>query len=367
MRKLPPGLAISAAVHVIAVVCASAYEAPEEAPPARPIALPVVIEVVEPRPAVIEPLAVALVTDVPAMTGEALPAAATVRRTSRATAVEPTTTTTTTTIVEPAPTPRHPMMSLRRGYDLKLRTATAEELAARAPLEPRPSEPAGVLQPSGGGTSRTDLGPIALRADATGHASLEAKRNLQVSIVTPRKLAKSIGKGIADWYEKPNKIPSGSEVEPGTDSKPDHGGTVPIVKGSFDATDALMRRHGQDPYASAKLEILDRTRDERARIGARHRDRELARSTELVQKQLDRLWSTTPALAARKQALFELWDDCAETGDAALVDGARAARKLVIGFIRARLPAGGATAFTTSELAAFNRTKQSTATFAPYD
>ena len=74
---------------------------------------------------------------------------------------------------------------------------------------------------------------------------------------------------------------------------------------------------------------------------------------------------TTPA--ARRDALFELWDECAETGPEQLVTAGREARKLVVGVIRARLPAGSADAYSSDELVALNKTKQSKATFAPYE
>jgi hypothetical protein len=142
---------------------------------------------------------------------------------------------------------------------------------------------------------------------------------------------------------------------------------VPVLAGGFDVSDWLMRNHGQDPYAHRKLAFLDATRDERAEIGRRHRDAELARSPELVQKSLQALWAATHDLRARKQALFELWDDCAEAGDAAVVAAGDAARRLVIGFIRAHLPAGSADAFTAQEIAALARTQQSKAVFRPYE
>jgi len=142
---------------------------------------------------------------------------------------------------------------------------------------------------------------------------------------------------------------------------------VPVLAGGFNATDWLMRRNGQDPYASKKLHMLDATRDERAQIGTRRREEQLARSTQLTREALDHLWATTPGVAARKQALFELWDDCAETDDAALGESGRRARMLVVGFIRARLPATGPDAYKPTELAAFNRAKRSASTFAPYE
>jgi len=127
-----------------------------------------------------------------------------------------------------------------------------------------------------------------------------------------------------------------------------------------------MRRHGQDPYASRKLAYLDSTRDHRVQIGQRHRQQQLEQAAVIMKANLDRVWSL-PTPAARREALFELWDECAETGSDELVTAGREARKLVIGVLRARIPAGTADAYSPGELAALNRKKQSKATFAPYD
>ena len=133
----------------------------------------------------------------------------------------------------------------------------------------------------------------------------------------------------------------------------------------LDAQDYLMKQHGIDPYGRAKLAFLDRTRDQRAAIGARHAREQLARSPELMQKNIERLWATTGDLAARKQGLFELWDDCAETGSDELVTGGAAARAVLIGVIRARLTGGDA--YSAAELTRLNAIRHSTAVFAPYD
>lgn len=142
----------------------------------------------------------------------------------------------------------------------------------------------------------------------------------------------------------------------------------------------MMRRHGQDPYASYKLRVLDETRDERAAIGKRYRTQQLAQSRQLMQKNLDRLWASTLDVAARKQGLFELWDDCAETGpemepggftppgaNDELVAGGTSARSQLVGFVRSKLPAGTAGAFTADELARFNKQRKSRAEFQPYE
>ncbi len=186
---------------------------------------------------------------------------------------------------------------------------------------------------------------------------------------------------IGDWYMDPNKPvgtlpPDHIERQPvfnngesnGDDKKPDHGdvATVPIVAGGFDISDALMRGHGIDPYASKKLKFLDSTRGERVLIGMRHRTGQLAMAPEIMKRNLDRLWATVADPAERRETLFELWDECAETGTEELVTAGQAARTLVVGWIRARLPAGLPAAYTADELAAVNRRRSSKAAFAPY-
>jgi len=146
-----------------------------------------------------------------------------------------------------------------------------------------------------------------------------------------------------------------------------HQTTVSILGGAFNIDDLIMRKTGVDPYASRKLHVLDATRDERAEIGGRRRAEQLKKSTQIMHANLDRLWAAVGDPAARKQALFELWDECAETGDPKLVEAGADARRLVVGFIRARLPAGSADAYTAAELGALNRKKQSKAPFQPYD
>jgi hypothetical protein len=133
----------------------------------------------------------------------------------------------------------------------------------------------------------------------------------------------------------------------------------------LDTQDRLALSMGIDPYARNKLALLDRTRDQRVALGERRRHDQLARATELVQRNIDRLWSTARDLAERKRGLFELWDDCAETGSDELVAGGTAARAIVIGTIRARLRGGDA--YTASELVQLNAIRRSKAVFAPYE
>jgi hypothetical protein len=135
-------------------------------------------------------------------------------------------------------------------------------------------------------------------------------------------------------------------------------------KMAFD--DALMRRAHIDPYASAKRQWLEKTFDERVAMGIAFRKDELAHSAIYMQRNLDWMWRSTSDPRERKQALFELWDEVAETGGDELVAGGAQARAYLVGFIRTHLPAGSAGAFSDSEVAQLNAHRKSHAVFAPY-
>jgi hypothetical protein len=227
----------------------------------------------------------------------------------------------------PATHKGHDMMAMRgpeidRGMSEDF---VAGFLGDSKPLAPRDPEPSGELQPSGGGTFESK------------HDAFDAHINRD---------------GTVDLHDKPDV-----DVHLGCLF-----GGCPM---SID--DAIMRRHGVDPYAATKLHWLDRTRDERARIGLVNRKDMLAHSAQYMKRNLDYMWAKTNDAAERKRSLFELWDEVAETGDEDLVQGGAAARAYLIGFIRAHLPAGSPDAFTTDELTQLNARKQSHATFAPYD
>jgi hypothetical protein len=196
-----------------------------------------------------------------------------------------------------------------------------------APVDELPPPPSGELKPKGHGTYESDHPTFTARVARDGTVKLEDKPDVDVH-----------------WnWRRPLEI-----------------------VGKLAIDDAIMRRKGIDPYASEKLKWLDKTRDERFAIGKQYRKDQLAKSAELMRDNLARLWERERDATARKQLVFALWDECAETGDAELVDGGKQARAYLIGFVRSHLPAGGATAYTAAELAALNKRKRSSATFAPY-
>jgi hypothetical protein len=138
-----------------------------------------------------------------------------------------------------------------------------------------------------------------------------------------------------------------------------------LVGGRANIGDYLMRKLVGDPYASRKLKILDQTRDERVRIGAEYRAEQLDRSAELVKRNLDRAWAATTDPAARRVALFTIWDECDEGEGERGAAGARA-RAMVIGFIRNHLPEGSAGAFSADEILRLDGARSSRQHFVPY-
>ncbi|MDX2089634.1 MAG: hypothetical protein SFX73_17395 [Kofleriaceae bacterium] len=130
----------------------------------------------------------------------------------------------------------------------------------------------------------------------------------------------------------------------------------------FDITDATMRAVGEDPYSSAKLSFLDRSRDLRVKMGTDYRAWQLSQSAAIMRANIDGMWKRLPNDAARKQALFEMWDECAETGDPALVEAGKAARAALVEVAQQRL---GPNAFTPQELTAMNARRTSSQRFQP--
>jgi hypothetical protein len=135
--------------------------------------------------------------------------------------------------------------------------------------------------------------------------------------------------------------------------------------GRADITGYLHRKFVGDPYSSRKLKILDQTRDERVRIGGEFRAEQLDRSAELVRRNLEALWRSTPDPAQRREALFTIWDECDEGEDERGAAGERA-RAMVIGWIRAKLPLGSAGAYSSDDIAKLDAARSSRQHFTPY-
>ncbi|HET9621456.1 MAG TPA: hypothetical protein VFP84_08830 [Kofleriaceae bacterium] len=242
----------------------------------------------------------------------------------------------------------------------------------------------GQLHDNGAAGKTSNQGPFTAKVAPDGTVKLSDRANLNVHLALPS--AKQIASGLQAWYYKPDKTPgadgqanaplaSALQVSPGATTntgdpaQPQDRATtaiVPVLGGGFDITDAVMRGHGADPYASKKLKFLDATRDERVQLANKHRAEQLAQVPQIMQRNLAALWAARLDPGARKRALFELWDECVETGDPDAVAAGAAARRLVLGFIRGHLPAGSPDAYTADELAALAKVQQSRAAFTPY-
>ncbi len=259
------------------------------------------------------------------------------------------------------------------------------EVAGGAPPPPA-LEPSGQLQPSGGGTFRSEKPGFRADVKRDGTVTFTDKPafSIGLQVPNPRDLARAAARGIETWYDDPSAAiraadrnfdrepPRIAGTGEGSATKqedlPPPVVSIPLLGGSAEITDWVMRRGGMDPYASAKRKYLDDTRDERAALRLERERELLARSVATIRKHLARVWKRTDlAPAARRQAIFELWDECVEDGDEEVVGAGNRARAAVIGFVRGHLPAGSPDAFTAAELVGFNRTRSSKQPFVPYE
>jgi hypothetical protein len=136
-------------------------------------------------------------------------------------------------------------------------------------------------------------------------------------------------------------------------------GSVKIEDKPADLQDRIAKRNGIDSYSANKLRYLDRTRDQRVAIGKRHREEELKKSVIYMQQHIARLNEMTTDPAKRKQGLFDLWDECSETGTPEEIAGGEAARAFVMAHIR------GTMTYTPEEVRRLNAQRQSKQPFAP--
>jgi hypothetical protein len=129
----------------------------------------------------------------------------------------------------------------------------------------------------------------------------------------------------------------------------------------FDIPDALERRAGNDPYQAERRWFLDETESLRERLGTEHRTTTAVSESRSLRGNLERVWGDAAKPAPRRRAsLFRIWDDLAED------ETGMPMRRVVLTFIRTRLPQGSPEAYPVDELAALNARRQSAAAFEPY-
>lgn len=145
-------------------------------------------------------------------------------------------------------------------------------------------------------------------------------------------------------------------------------GGVPIA--TFDLTEAVMMIAGDDPYRADKERFLAATIELRQGLcEAAHQERLRTALFEL-DRNLDTIWQDQrQAATARRELLFQLWDECLEPAPDTTDLTERTAlqaRATILEYIEKNLPAGSPSAYPEQELLALNQRRRSKAPFDPY-
>jgi hypothetical protein len=282
-----------------------------------------------------------------------------------------------------------------RGADLTLDSAAAERIA-HAPQAPRDeAKKSGKLENKPGGGAIVHDTVTTMTIDQDGNAHFEDKPDIDLHFHLPipklwdvDEIRQDLGHDLTEWFKDPEAgkrfgrtqdlprhlqasegacdgwgntmcdDPLAPEIEKRVREREKVSGG--LFGGMADITAYLHRKFVGDPYASRKLKLLDDTREERIAIRTAHRAEQAARSAELMRNNVERMWSREQRPIARRAALFELWDECGED------DAGMRARAVVIGWIRAKLPAGSADGYTADEIATLQARRTSTVAFVPY-
>lgn len=304
----------------------------------------------------------------------------------------------------PAPhsAPSHQPGSLymhMRGPELHISDADADQIFAH-PEAPPPMLPHNERlenAPGGRGVIRDPVAIIDVEKD--GYAHINATPDVDIHFHVPLPSLHSIryseqaihdfendlGQGLRAWYADPTKsmrkgpateLPEHLKAVPGQcdqygalNCEPEPMPATPtgnIASGKMDLTAYLAKKLGVgDVYSTRKRKLLDSTIDERAQRGELYRSQQLKRAPELVRRNLVALWAATTDPAERREALFAMWDECAE-GEGSLGEAGELARKEVIDWIVAYLPRGSAGAYSDADIARLSAHRTSKQAFDPY-
>ncbi|PRP91880.1 hypothetical protein ENSA5_52220 [Enhygromyxa salina] len=151
--------------------------------------------------------------------------------------------------------------------------------------------------------------------------------------------------------------------------------------------DLLAAAGGDDPYARIKAKLLKATFEMRLGMAVQFQTKQLDKRLRRLNGELDKIWADERRqLGARKELLFQRWDECDEPEDVASPtsalpgfgevessdldqarqDAASSARRLIEKFVREHAPKGSPEAFTPAELSDMNRRRVSKQKFKPY-
>jgi hypothetical protein len=118
----------------------------------------------------------------------------------------------------------------------------------------------------------------------------------------------------------------------------------------FDVNDMIMRARGEDPYSYEKRKFLAATWDLRMRMRVVTDAERMRTALHQLPDYLEAVWrDQRRAASARRHVLYLLWEECDDR-----TPGGAQARATIEAFVRRRLPAGSASAFTVAELARLN-------------
>ena len=130
---------------------------------------------------------------------------------------------------------------------------------------------------------------------------------------------------------------------------------------NFDLNDGMHRRHGSDPRQSERRWLMSRTQSYRDTASDAAVATQATTAGRSVRGRLQRILDDeTRPIEARRAQIFRTWDQCSEE------EVGLATRRAIVAFVRERLPAGSATAFTSGEISRLNGGRRSTEPFAPY-
>ena len=295
--------------------------------------------------------------------------------------------------------PGHPSLLAMRGlrHDLSLSGDALSRILKDRPL-PEQVRPTGLIRPNGR-EGRIDDPVASYVVHGDGTVAIQDKKDIdihwRIPLPTPGRIlraAHDLGVGLSEWAEDPyagsrvgtiqdlprhlqatpescqslNDPMCDAEAPPKVNKGMSGDATIiGILGGRLDLTSYLHRKKIGDPYAARKMRMLDATRAERVETGAAHRAAQLERSAELMARNLEALWRATADPAARREALFELWDECAE-GDGPQGAAGERSRAMVIGWIGTHLPKGQPGAYSADDLARLDAKRSSKQHFAPY-
>jgi hypothetical protein len=214
-------------------------------------------------------------------------------------------------------------------------------------------KPRSELVPDGGGRAMIDEGPFVARVARDGKVTFQDRSSVGFKLNIPSR--REIGQVLESWQKDPYGVAMRHE-----------GRTPPIIDGRFELTDLAMRAAGQDPYAHRKMALLDRTRDERMQMAAAEKSDDLRAALARTPSHLEHIWRAPGTLAEKRRLLFQLWDECAESGSDEVLAASRAVRASIVAFIRRRLPTGSRAAYSERELTRLNARRTSRDRFEPY-